>query len=67
MILPPKCFERKCRHYEGIIQPDGTEVGERPACPAFPDGIPDNIAYGNDPHSRVHPDQVGAFIFVREE
>lgn len=63
MILPPLCYERKCKHYLGIDQPDGTEITERPICPAFPDGIPDAIAYGNDKHASVWPDQKGTFIF----
>jgi hypothetical protein len=32
------------------MQPDGTEMSEKNACKAFPDGIPNVIAYGEDLH-----------------
>lgn len=47
MILPPKCWERKCLHYMGIIQPNNDESIELPYCKVYPDGIPSNITYGN--------------------
>lgn len=50
MLAEPRCSERKCRHYEGISQPDGTEMTERNVCKAFPGMIPDAIAYGNNKH-----------------
>lgn len=65
MIPPPECFERKCKYYLGIDQPDGTELSERPICPAFPDGIPDEIAYGEDKHTSVRSDQKGTFVFKK--
>jgi len=51
-LLPPRCWERGCIHFNGAVQPDGTEDGEFIACDAFPDspGIPDEIAYGEDLH-----------------
>ena len=47
-ILPPKCWERKCKHYQGII--GDLEQNQRPACAAFPEGIPLEIAYGSNLH-----------------
>jgi hypothetical protein len=38
----------------GVVQPDGTEMTERWACAAFPEGIPDEIAYGDDLHEEPH-------------
>lgn len=50
MIAEPKCSIRNCRHFQGVKQSDGTEMSEVPYCEAFPDGIPDSIAYGDDLH-----------------
>jgi hypothetical protein len=36
-------------------------------CPAFPEGIPNRIAYGDDPHLEVAPDQVGATVYEPEQ
>jgi len=65
MITPPKCFDRGCVHYLGIWQPDGTELTERPVCLAFPEEIPDEIAYGPDKHTSVAPDQKGTLVFKK--
>jgi len=51
MLVEPKCFERDCKHYLGIIQPDDTEMTETNYCEAFPDGIPFEIAYGDNDHT----------------
>jgi hypothetical protein len=67
MILPPNCYERKCIYYSGIIQPDGTEKSEVPSCEAYPLGIPDEIAYGEDLHLKVRTDQDNTIIFKREK
>ena len=57
MLAEPKCYKRKCKHYLGIIQPDGTEMTETNYCHAFPNGIPVDIAYGDDKHKEKHKDQ----------
>lgn len=50
MLKEPKCFTRNCKHFNGVIQPEGTELGETVACAAFPEGIPKEIAYGTNLH-----------------
>jgi len=50
MIAEPKCHIRRCKHYLGVNQPDGTELTERNVCNAFSEGIPYVIAYGNNDH-----------------
>jgi len=50
MLEAPRCYERKCKHYKGVAQPDGTEISERYVCDAFPNGIPSAIALGNNLH-----------------
>ena len=52
MISQPNCSKRMCKHYLGIIQPDGLEQSECPACKAYPRGIPKEIAYGDNPHTK---------------
>jgi len=59
MLQEPKCWTRKCKHYLGVIQPDGTEMTETNNCEAFPDGIPDAIAYGDDNHTKPFPGDNG--------
>ena len=52
MLAEPKCYTRKCAHFLGVKQPDGTEETECVYCVAFPDGIPDDIAYGRNLHTK---------------
>jgi hypothetical protein len=63
MISEPECYRRHCKFYIGISQPDGTELSEDNVCLAFPDGIPNEIAYGNNPHSTPLPNQGNNIIF----
>jgi hypothetical protein len=44
------CFQ--CVHFDGIL-----------GCPAFPDGIPEEILLGENDHSQIIKGQVGKFIF----
>ena len=50
MLHESKCYSRKCRYYQGILQPDDTEQTEVVYCSAFPEGIPQEIAYGSNKH-----------------
>jgi hypothetical protein len=70
MLLDPKCYTRKCKHFIGVKQDkdkDGEydEATERNVCKAFPDGIPSEIAYGNDPHTKVFPGQDNKIIYSK--
>ena len=67
IIMEPKCFERKCKHNIRVIQPDGTEMTEQNACDAYPNGIPADIAYGDDLHLKVRPDQDNDIIYEKEK
>lgn len=66
MLAAPSCHLRGCKHFLGVLQSDGTEATEVVYCKAFPEGIPDDIAYGNNPHLEVVPGQEGDFIFEEE-
>jgi len=66
MLAQPNCYKRRCRHYLGVRQPDVTELNEFHYCPAFPDGIPDEIAYGDNPHTEPLPGQGNTIVFEEE-
>lgn len=66
MIQVPKCFKRGCIHYIGILQPNDDESIELPYCTAFPEGIPDQIAYGSDKHIKPRKDQGNEIVFEEE-
>ncbi len=66
MLAEPKCYTRRCKHFIGVKN-DGDEATERVYCRAFPDKIPDEIAYGNNPHKEVHPDQDNEITFEKEK
>ena len=43
----------------GVDQPDETEVSERAVCKAFPRGIPEEIAFGDNLHTEPYPGDNG--------
>lgn len=50
MIAEPRCSERMCVHFRGV---KGTEEeDQRVVCDAFPNGIPEEIAYGKNLHTK---------------
>ena len=65
--MEPRCYKRKCKHYLGVLQPDGTERSEVPYCEAFPEGIPDEIAYGDNNHTTPLADQENEIVFEKED
>ena len=70
MLATPACFERRCVHYIGVSQnvfsnyiSHGTEEPERHVCLAFPEGIPDQIAYGDNLHLTPLPNQGNSIVY----
>ena len=59
MIEEPRCSTRNCAHLIGVYQPHDDESDERPCCTAFPTGIPPEIAYGDNPHTKPYPGDHG--------
>ena len=55
MLATTNCWKRECKHFIGVVQPDGTEMTEVNTCEAFLNGIPDEIAYGNEKHLSPWP------------
>jgi hypothetical protein len=65
-IIKPNCFERKCKHFLGIYQPDEeSEAGQTVNCKAFPVGIPHDIAYGDNKHLVKFPGQENDIVYER--
>lgn len=65
MLVAPKCYIRKCKHYKGVKWFGDDETTERNICGAFPEGIPNEIAYGEDEHLKVLVGQKNQIIFER--
>lgn len=65
MTKAPRCHQRECTHYLGILQPDNTELTETPYCVAFPQGIPADIAWGNNLHATPTPDQTNTVVYEK--
>ena len=57
MLREPRCSERRCVHLTGVQGED--EFNQRIVCKAFPNGIPDEIAYGDNPHTSPFPGDHG--------
>lgn len=66
MLFISRCYERECKHYKGIIQPDGTEMSEVHSCTAFPPGIPYEISDGDNLHSEPLEGQDNKITFEAE-
>lgn len=64
MIRQPMCSRRDCVHFQGAQWLGDTESSERVVCSAYPKGIPSDIAYGDNLHEAVQPDQVGEYIYT---
>ena len=58
MIVEPECSKRNCVHFRGAVN-DGSEATERVVCAAFPNKIPNAIAYGEIPHTEPFPGDRG--------
>lgn len=58
------CFMRDCKHYETM-----SKKGDKYTfyCPAFPNGIPDSISYGDEKHYTIYPGQVGNIVYQLSE
>lgn len=59
MIKQPNCSIRKCKHFRGVKWLGDTETTEVVYCIAYPEGIPGEIAYGDELHITPHPGDHG--------
>lgn len=65
MLLEPTCYTRQCKHFLGVKN-DGDETTERNFCKAFPDGIPDEIAYGKNLHMEKFLGQKNSIVYEKK-
>ena len=66
MLQEPTCSIRDCRYFLGVSQPDGTEATEVVYCEAFPNGIPNAIAYGSNKHTAKYSGQKNDLLFTKK-
>ena len=65
MLAEPNCYIRNCRHYWGHTRLFGTDESLVQVCAAYPNGIPDDIAYGPNEHSEVQEGQFGTLVYEK--
>lgn len=68
--IMPQCVMRECRHFEGwkpYPQPPEAIPASFPFCRAFPEGIPAEIAYGENLHLAPYPGDHGIRYEKKEE
>ena len=65
MLQEPICYTRQCKYFIGVKQDNEEEETERVVCKAFPDGIPNEIAYGNNLHAKPLLSQGNNLVFTR--
>ncbi len=65
MLTDPRCLKRGCKHYEDVINTDGTELTEVNVCAAFPKGIPVEIAYGSNKHLKPLKGQGNKVVYEK--
>ena len=63
MLAKPKCFIKNCIHYKGVTWLGEEESTEVNFCNAFPQGIPNEIAYGDNLHLKPLEDQGNDMVF----
>jgi len=60
-VGPADCLYRKCIHYQ-----DFKDIGDgliHNVCKAFPNGIPDEIAFEGNLHTKIFPGQENTILF----
>jgi hypothetical protein len=66
MLAEPKCYTRRCKHFLGVKWYGDEESTENNYCEAFPDGIPQEIAYGDNKHLKPLSDQGNEIVYEKE-
>ncbi len=64
-IEEAKCFNRECLHLLGIKLMEGKGLVPQYFCEAFSNGIPEEIAYGNNLHKVPFEGQKNKIVFKK--
>jgi hypothetical protein len=65
-ILESNCSKRDCLYYQGVIRSDEmSALVHIHVCFAFPFGIPDDIAFGDNLHEEPVKNQGNSVVYVR--
>lgn len=59
MLAKPNCSKRNCKHFLGVKNDTNEECNDVVVCTAFPDRIPEEIAYGDNQHTSPFPGDHG--------
>ena len=65
MLKIPRCFERKCIHFKGVTWLGKQEKSEINFCNAFPEGISEDITYGDNLHLIPIKGQDNTIVFEK--
>ena len=63
MIEEPTCYTRQCAFFEGVKWLGDGEHTEVAYCKAFPGGIPNDIAFGQNKHLKPVKGQDSDIVF----
>uniref|UniRef100_A0A6M3LGD2 Uncharacterized protein n=1 Tax=viral metagenome TaxID=1070528 RepID=A0A6M3LGD2_9ZZZZ len=66
MLMEPKCFNRQCSNFLGVIEVVN-ERDQKVICKAFLGGIPLSIAYGDDLHLKPIIGQDNNIVYEKEK
>lgn len=66
LLLRCNCQERKCKHFIGELFDNQNDL-MLDLCNAFPSGIPDEIAYGDELHIQPLAGQENNIVFEEVE
>lgn len=66
-LQEPRCLQRNCIQFQGATWLGRTEKSEVVFCNAFPEGIPNDIAYGDNLHLAPIKKQGNTITFEKAE
>ena len=61
LLAISNCQERGCKHYDNVLALD--DVNHVHICKAFPNGIPNEIAFGNNLHTEPYLGQENDIVY----
>jgi len=66
MFSEPNCSKRRCIHFQGVKQfGNEGEIDQLLVCKAFPKGIPEDISYGDNKHTKPIKNQKNKIVYEK--